>query len=387
VHKWIDFELVQFAAEANKDATFVFCGPIQTDISRIKDVPNIRLLGQKGREELPAYVRQFDAAIIPYRITDYTRNVYPTKLNEYLAMGKSVISTELPEIEKFNSENGEIVRIARTKSEFADSVKEALKSPLDEAASSRARAAAEKNSWATRVEEMSALIEGACAEKARQKEVSWKANLARLYRKTKKNFVPIAVLAALAYLLVFHTPLIWMAGEPLQIKDSPAKADLIAVLGGGVGESGKAGQNHEERVAFAVKLFNAGYADRILYSSGYRYVMKEAQVMKALSVSLGIRPEKILLDEEVINTRDMISRLGDLMREKGWKSVMIISSPYHMLRVKLLCERYLPFGHVYYVPVENGSYYAKEGGVKFKHIRGILHEYLAIAYYRLKHYI
>jgi uncharacterized SAM-binding protein YcdF (DUF218 family)/glycosyltransferase involved in cell wall biosynthesis len=387
IHKWIDFELVRFVAEANENASFVFCGPLQTDISQVQELPNTIFLGQKDKEDLPRYVKEFDVAIIPYRITDYTRNVYPTKLNEYLSMGKPVIATDLPEIEKFNSENGQIVRIARTKDDFARNVKKAIAEPPGEKDVSRAYAAAEKNSWTSKVEEMSLLIEAVEREKTRQKEASWKDNLARLYKKTRKKFLPVATAAALIYLVLFHTPLVWVLGEPLIIKNQPAKVDLIAALGAGVGESGKAGQSCEERVISAVNLYKSGYAGKILYSSGYSYVMREARVMKALSVSLGVAPDNVILDETPENTRDMILHLGRIMRNSGWKTVIIVSPPYHMLRVKLLCDRYLEGERVLYVPIEGGSYYSRGAGVRIKHIRGILHEYLAILYYRWKGYI
>jgi hypothetical protein len=62
------------------------------------------------------------------------------------------------------------------------------------------------------------------------------------------------------------------------------KADVIAVLGGGVGESGKVGQGYEEKVDTSTKLFNAGYSGKILYMSGFTYIMKEAEVMNAFNV-------------------------------------------------------------------------------------------------------
>ena len=53
--------------------------------------------------ELPPYVRGFDVGLVPYRLSEYTANVYPTKLNEYLAMGIPVVATDLTEIRRFNA--------------------------------------------------------------------------------------------------------------------------------------------------------------------------------------------------------------------------------------------------------------------------------------------
>jgi len=104
VHKWIDFGLVAEAAKAYPEYAFVFVGPLQTDVSALSCLPNVYFLGQKAHDAIPNFIKNFSVCIIPYQVTDYTNNVYPTKLNEYLAMGKPVVSTNLPEIASFNNQ-------------------------------------------------------------------------------------------------------------------------------------------------------------------------------------------------------------------------------------------------------------------------------------------
>lgn len=387
IHKWIDFELVRYIAQANPDVSFVFCGPIQADIAMLRDLPNVIFLGQKKGEELPMYVKEFDVALIPYRLTEYTKNVYPTKLNEYLALGKRVVSTDLPEVRKFNSENDHIVRIAATKEEFGLNIRRAIDDPADNREIELAIRSAENNSWASRLEKMSFLIKRVEEEKIILREKSWKSNMARVYKKTKNKLMPSIIAFALIYAIFFHTPLLWYLAQPLEIKDVPARSDVIVVLGAGVGESGKAGQNPEERVASAIKLYKDHYADKVLCSSGYKYMLKEAQIMRALSVLMGAKPDDIVLDDISVNTRDMVVRLSEFSKKYNWNNVILVSSPYHMLRVNLLAKKYMPAVNMLYVPMENSSYYAKEGGVKVKHISAILHEYIAILYYKFKGYI
>lgn len=387
IHKWIDFDLVRLAAVENKDASFVFCGPIQSDVSKIKSLPNVTFLGQKDPKELPRYVNEFDIALIPYRITEYTKNVYPTKLNEYLALGKRVISTDLPEVRKFNLENGDIVDVASSKEEFASKIGKALNKPADNRERELAINAAENNSWASKLEKMSCLIEELQAEKMRVKEASWKNNIIELYKNTKKKFIPVVIVLALAYGILFHTPFIWFLAEPLKVSDAPGKSDVIAIFGAGVGESGRAGQNPEERVAFAMGLYKDHYADKILCSSGYKYMLQEAQVMRALSILMGADPLDIVLDDISVNTRDMVMRLSELSKKYNWKNVILVSSPYHMLRVRLLAKKYMPEINVLYVPIKYSSYYERERRVRFTQIAGILHEYIAILYYKLMGYI
>ena len=100
VHKVIDFELVKKVAHAHPDKSLVFVGPIQTEVADLTQISNVHFLGQRKYEELPTYIKHFDIGLIPYALNEYTESVYPTKLNEYLIMGKPVISTELREVER-----------------------------------------------------------------------------------------------------------------------------------------------------------------------------------------------------------------------------------------------------------------------------------------------
>ena len=387
IHKWIDFDLLKHVISYNKDVSFVFCGPVQVNIDKLKGLPNVKFLGQKKTEELPAYVREFDIALIPYRITDYTRNVYPTKLNEYLSLGKRVVSTNLPEVRKFNAENDDIVRVANTQEEFSEIIRNVVHKPAELSEKKKAVETAKNSSWAIKLEAMSGLISDEMDRKINERERSWKDNLSKIYKGARKGLLPIAVSIGVAYVALFHTPLIWFAASPLKIENTPVKSDVIAVLGGGVGESGEAGQGYEERVDTAVKLYKNGFAEKIIYSSGFKYIMKEAQVMKALSVFMGVAEKAIILDDNPINTYEMIKDLKAMAEAKGWKKIILISSPYHMRRLKLLCDKELKGIIVYYVPVEQSSFYAHRRRVSIKQLKGIVQEYIAIMYYKMKGYV
>ena len=136
-------------------------GPEQTDLSRSRAAPNVHLLGMKPHPELPRYVKAFDVGLVPYRLTEYTANVYPTKLNEYLVMGIPVVATDLPEIRRFNAEHGDIVSVAGD----ADGVRRRRFARRSRGSSPAERerriAVAHGNSWASRIAAMTALIDEA----------------------------------------------------------------------------------------------------------------------------------------------------------------------------------------------------------------------------------
>jgi glycosyltransferase involved in cell wall biosynthesis len=165
IHQWIDQSVLAATAQRLQDVTFVLIGPLQTDVGRLAGCPNIRFLGVRSHADVPRYLKAFDVALIPYRLAEYTTSVYPTKLNEYLAMGLPVVATDLPEIRRFNEEHGNIVTVARTLDEFIAGVRDALKTPHPGEVARRIEVA-RRNSWEARVARMSRLVEARLAERS-----------------------------------------------------------------------------------------------------------------------------------------------------------------------------------------------------------------------------
>lgn len=116
IHHWIDVELIAGVARRLPGLQFVLIGPIRTDVKMLRPLPNVHLLGHRPYEQLPAYCAAFDLAILPFRRTELTRNVNPVKLREYLAAGLAVVSTPLPEAQRYEPD----VTIADEPAAFAD---------------------------------------------------------------------------------------------------------------------------------------------------------------------------------------------------------------------------------------------------------------------------
>jgi uncharacterized SAM-binding protein YcdF (DUF218 family)/glycosyltransferase involved in cell wall biosynthesis len=379
MHQWIDQDLAADIARRLPDVTFAYVGPPQCDLSRLEACSNIKLLGGKPHAMLPHYIREFDIGIVPYRLSDYTSNVYPTKLNEYLSMGVPVVATDLLEIRRFNADHGEVVAIGADAAAFASAIRRGLeKSPPAEV--ERRIEIARSNSWASRIEKMSALIEDAAEARARS-EVRWDVRLKRAYQVARRRAAAAIVALSAAYLLVFYTPIVWWAAEPLRLESVPRPADAIVVFAGGVGESGEAGGGYQERVKQAVDLYHAGYAPRMIFSTGFVFAFQEGEVMRNLAMQNGVPSDAIFLETQAANTYENVTRSRQILDSHGWRSALVVSSPYHMRRAMLTWRKNAPEIAAIPTPVPSSHFYLHEGGPSIDQMRGLLQEYAAIALY------
>ena len=147
--EWFDFELVKYAASTLDQYNFVLIGPDydshQIANSGIDSIPNIYWLGSKPYSELPAYLRTFDVATIPFIVTEALQAVSPIKLFEYMAGGKPVVTTDLAECRKYP-----VVLIAHNPEEWVDNLRRGVELGHNEAFLGSLRQTAEENTWLAR---------------------------------------------------------------------------------------------------------------------------------------------------------------------------------------------------------------------------------------------
>ena len=154
-----DLELLDAVAALRPDVTWVLVGPVlKIKQSALPRQANLHYIGQQPYERLPAFLRSFDVAMMPFAINDATRSISPTKTLEYLAAGKPVVSTPVPDVIELY---GSMVRVAATPDEFVAAVDAALHEP-DEAREQRAVTSREvltRYSWDAIVAAMGDLLE------------------------------------------------------------------------------------------------------------------------------------------------------------------------------------------------------------------------------------
>jgi glycosyltransferase involved in cell wall biosynthesis len=93
---WIDDELIKKIAFAFSNALVIVIGSKLCPFNNT-DIPNLKYLGHKPYQELPRYLQSSTVCIIPFLMGQITSAASPIKMYEYLASGKPVVSTDIPE--------------------------------------------------------------------------------------------------------------------------------------------------------------------------------------------------------------------------------------------------------------------------------------------------
>lgn len=123
----MDLALLGEVASARPDWHLVMLGPVvKIDPETLPQLPNIHYLGMKTYDQLPRYLANWDIALLPFALNDSTRFISPTKIPEYLAGGKPVVSTPIQDVVNPYGTQG-LVSIAANAGEFVNAVEAILK--------------------------------------------------------------------------------------------------------------------------------------------------------------------------------------------------------------------------------------------------------------------
>ena len=110
----------------------------------------------------------------------------------------------------------------------------------------------------------------------------------------------------------------------------PVQSDVIIVLGG---DSGR-------RVKHGAALYKEGYGARVVLTGIDRRFYRKGHLnwrerrMKALGVPLNA----VLVDTRSETTWDEAVNSSALMKQRGWRTALVVSDPPHMLRLKKTWE-------------------------------------------------
>ena len=107
----LDRALLAAVADLRPDTHFVMVGPSRSSMDELPRRPNLHYLGGKSYAELPAYVANWDVALMPFALNEATRFISPTKTPEYLAAGRPVVSTPIVDVvRQYGATDGRVHR-------------------------------------------------------------------------------------------------------------------------------------------------------------------------------------------------------------------------------------------------------------------------------------
>jgi uncharacterized SAM-binding protein YcdF (DUF218 family) len=110
----------------------------------------------------------------------------------------------------------------------------------------------------------------------------------------------------------------------LIISEQPRASDAIIVLSGS-----------SERDVYAADLYNLGIS-RVIIMSGCGQTTEN---MTARAVKKGVKSEDIIREQKAVSTYENAVFTREVMHENGFRSALVVSSPFHMRRSRLVFER------------------------------------------------
>lgn len=146
----LDFALLDHLAERHPEWSLVLVGPRgyvgekAQLLDRLAARANVHLLGNRQLAQLPSYTQHMDVCLMCYEVNDYTNNIYPLKLHEYLAAGRPVVSTPIRSVQSF----AHVVSLASNPQEWERELGKALTPAANAPAAIAARRrVAEEHDW------------------------------------------------------------------------------------------------------------------------------------------------------------------------------------------------------------------------------------------------
>jgi uncharacterized SAM-binding protein YcdF (DUF218 family) len=142
--------------------------------------------------------------------------------------------------------------------------------------------------------------------------------------------------------LMFGTWLISLLGVVFwEHRDTARPAAAIVVLGAAQ-YVGRPSPVLRARLDHAIDLWRRGFAPRIIFTGGFgdRDTTSEAAVGQRYAIGRGVPPRAILIENSGRTTAASLQQVAVLMDAEPSREVILVSDPFHMLRLAILARRF-----------------------------------------------
>ncbi|MEC6798284.1 glycosyltransferase [Photobacterium sp. S4TG1] len=168
IAEWFDIELLRICAKQTPEYDYLIIGNVTTDLKGVDKLDNVNFIGEVPYSELPAYLNSFDVCLIPFKLIELTLCTNPVKVYEYLAAGKPVVSTAMPEVLLM----AEHLHIGNSREDFVNKIHSALDEVGNKELSDKRRGWALTQDWSSRAESIVENVKLLNNEKSHIKKVS-----------------------------------------------------------------------------------------------------------------------------------------------------------------------------------------------------------------------
>lgn len=188
------------------------------------------------------------------------------------------------------------------------------------------------------------------------------------------------------FLITAFSPLPNLLSRWLGTPSRLEPAGAIVVLGAGVEPDGVLSDTSMRRAVAGMVLYRKGLAPILLFSGPSRAEgPPEAEVRAELAGALGISPEAVLTEGDAQTTREEAVKAGALLRERGVRRILLVTSTHHMARAQRLFEK--GGFEVLAAPSDEVSSEASNPEGRLRLMRRMLQELLARVYYGVAGYV
>jgi len=116
--------------------------------------------------------------------------------------------------------------------------------------------------------------------------------------------------------------------------------EVVLVLGAATAAPGVPGPALRRRLEHGCAVLRACGAGHLLVSGGIvGPPPAEAQVMRDLAIGLGIEPVRIVVEDQARNTFENAVYSGRIIRERGWRRVVLVTDRFHVPRARYVFAR------------------------------------------------
>jgi uncharacterized SAM-binding protein YcdF (DUF218 family) len=124
-------------------------------------------------------------------------------------------------------------------------------------------------------------------------------------------------------------------------RDMARPASAIVVLGAAQ-YAGKPSPVLRARLDHAIDLWRRQLAPRIIFTGGFgdRDTTSEAAVGQRYAIDHGVPPRAIMIENAGRSTTQSLEQVAKLMDGEPTREVILVSDPFHMLRLAILARRF-----------------------------------------------